>query len=77
MCRKESETSITDRKLIIKWHNESKNYGEIAKLLGKSKSTVYYIKNQLKTTGILRNKVRSGRPKTLTKREENKIVREI
>ena len=77
MWPKESETSITDRKLIIKWHNEGKSYGEIAKLLGWSKSTVYYIVNKLKTTGILRNKVRSSQPKTLTKREENTVVREI
>ena len=68
MCPKESETRITHRKLIIKWHNEGKSYREIAKLLGRSKSTVYYIVNKLKTTGIFRNKVRSGRPKMLTRR---------
>ncbi|XP_078051895.1 uncharacterized protein LOC144478048, partial [Augochlora pura] len=77
MCLKKSETSITDRKLIIKWQNEGKSYAEIAQLLGRSKSTVHYMVKKVKTTGVLQNEVRSDRLKKLTKREENVIVREI
>ncbi|XP_078051875.1 uncharacterized protein LOC144478028, partial [Augochlora pura] len=77
MCSKKSETSITDRKLIIKWNNESKSYVEIAQLLGKCKSTIHYIVKEVKTTGILQNEVRSGWTKKLMKKEENVIVREI
>ncbi|XP_078050777.1 uncharacterized protein LOC144477163 [Augochlora pura] len=77
MCSKKSETNIIDRKLIIKWPDEGKSYTEIAQLLGKSKSTIHYIVKKVRTTGVLQNIVRSGRPKKLTKREENVIVLEI
>lgn len=77
MYPKKFETSISDRKLVIKWYNEGKSYIEIAQLLGTGKSTIGDIIKKFKNDGILQNKAHSDRPRKLTKREENVIVREI
>ncbi|KAK1137718.1 hypothetical protein K0M31_020459 [Melipona bicolor] len=77
MSTKKSETSKCERELILKLHNESKSYLEIAKLLNQSKFTIYYIIKKSKTEGNITNKKRTGRPKKLTPREEKMIIREI
>lgn len=59
--RKEISTDV--RNLVVKYRNEKKSFGEISKLLNLSKSTVQTVFNNLKNTGSVENKPRSGRPK--------------
>lgn len=60
-ARKEISTDI--RNLVVKYKNENKSFGEIAKLLNLSKSTVQTIFNNYKNNGTVENKIRSGRQK--------------
>lgn len=61
VTRKEISTDI--RNLVVKYKNENKSFGEIAKLLNLSKSTVQTIFNNYKNNGTVENKIRSGRQK--------------
>lgn len=65
--RKEISTDL--RKLVISYRNNKKSFGEIAKLLNLSKSTVQTIFNNYKTSSSVESKPRSGRPKKLNRRD--------
>lgn len=71
------ETTVEERQLIIKLHNEEKSLREIGRILSKPFSTIRYIIRKIKNTEQLNNSLRSGRPRKLTTRDENFIIREI
>ena len=71
------EISIDVRNLVVKHRNECKSYGEIAKLLNLSKSTVQTIFNNFENNGTVENKPRSGRPKKLNRRDVSFILKEV
>jgi len=77
LCAKISEIPESKRKLIVKWRNDGKTYGEISKLLNINRSTIHYIIKKSKSEGTVKNKYRSGRPKKLTEREERALIGEI
>ncbi|CAK9816272.1 hypothetical protein ANTPLA_LOCUS8944 [Anthophora plagiata] len=77
MGRKRNETTLEERKIVIRLHEEGKSYRNISEILKRSRSTVHSIINKYKKEGTLRNKERTGRPRKLTTREERKIVRII
>lgn len=73
--RKEISTDV--RQLVVKYRNERKSFGEIAKLLNLSKSTVQTIFNNFENTNNFENKPRSGRPKKLSRRDVSFILKEV
>jgi len=77
MCAKTSEIPESKRKLMVKWRNDGKTYGEISKLLNINRSTIHYIIKKSKSEETVKNKYRSGRPKKLTEREERALIGEI
>lgn len=72
-----SELSVGERKIAINLHKERKSYAEIGHILKRSKSTIQKIINRYKTEERIQNKVRTGRPRKLTQREEKFVLREI
>ena len=72
MGRKNKETTIREREIILKWHNDGKSYTEI--LICRSKAAIQSIIKKIKNDGTCVNKKRTGRPRILTKREENTLV---
>ena len=77
MSRKGQETSFQERKLIVRLHNQCKSSYEVAKLVGRPRSTVQSVIDRFCTTKTFRNQPRSGRPRALTVQDERFIVREI
>lgn len=71
------EISADVRKLVIKHRNENKSFGEIAKLLYLSKSTVHNIFNNYKKSSSVESKPRTGRPKKLNRRDISFIRKEV
>ena len=66
-----------NEKLLLQLHKEGKSYKEIASLVSRSKSTIHYIIKKYNINGNIANEQRSGRPKELTPREEELLLREI
>lgn len=77
MSRKKSETTLEERRIIFKLHQKGKSYVEIAKIIGRSKSTIQFIIKRIKASDSLLNNERTGRPKILTVRERKTVIREV
>lgn len=77
MGRKGKETSLDERRMILRLHNQCKSSYEIAKSVGRPRSTVQSIIDRFGTTKTLKNQPRSGRPSKLTDRDRRIITREI
>lgn len=77
MGRKGKETSPDERKLILRLHNQCKSSYEIAKLVGRPRSTVQSVIDRICVTKSIENQRRSGRPRALTEHDERFIVREV
>ncbi|KAF2894395.1 hypothetical protein ILUMI_11781, partial [Ignelater luminosus] len=71
------ELCLAERNLIIKIHEDGKSYGEIGKLMHKSRLTIRTVVLCYKNENRVKNKRRTGRPKKLSEREERKIKRII
>lgn len=73
--------SITERKQIVRWHQQGKNQQEIADLIGCSQPTVHKWIKCFRSRRTLHTLPRSGRPTKLTKnnfaRLKNKILAKI
>ena len=74
MGRKSTETTKSERALIIKLHNQCKSLSEIAKVINRPRSTVHSIIDRFGTTKSHQNKPRSGRPRKVTDRMRRKIM---
>lgn len=77
MGRKGSETTLTERKLILRLHNECRSSYEISKLVGRPRSTIQSIIDRFSITKTIRNQPRTGRPHKLTDADMRFIVREV
>lgn len=75
--RKGKETTIEERKIILRLHSQQKSYADIAKIVNRTRSTVQYIIKRFENENNIENKHRNGRPKLLTVREERKILQLI
>ena len=71
---KSTETTKSERALIIKLHNQCNLLSEIAKVINRPRSTVHSIIDRFGTTKSLQNKPRSGRPRKVTDRMRRKIM---
>lgn len=71
------ETSLEERKLIIRFVKEGKSYREVGKILQKSFATIQSIVKKFKKTGNVENESRSGHPSKLTTRTKRNLVRKI
>lgn len=74
---KGKETSIDERNIIIKLHSQGKSQREIAKVVGRSQSTINNIIKRFHETGSVGNKARSGRPRKVCQQLRRIIIREI
>lgn len=77
MGRKSKETSCAERSLIIRLHNQCKSSYEIARLVGKPRSTIQSIIDRFGITKSVENQHRSGRPRSLTEQDERFVLRQI
>lgn len=71
MSRKSSETGRALRKLVVLLHDENRSMREV------SFSSVRFIVQRFKVTHTLRNQLRSGRPRILTKENEKLSVQKL
>lgn len=72
MVRK--ELTVNERQIIINCHEQGKSYADINKIVGRPKSTIQNVINRYNKENRIENKVRSGRPRKLTERDERKIA---
>jgi Transposase and inactivated derivatives len=72
---KGKETTVSERKLILRLFKQNKSYGEISKLIGRSRSTIQYIIKHCEKENMLESSRRSGRPEKLTEREKRKVMK--
>ena len=72
MGKKTKETSVEQRKLVVKLVNSSKSMQEVANLVECSKGTVFNIITKEKQTGCVENRPRSGRLSKITPRNQLK-----
>ncbi|XP_043262251.1 uncharacterized protein LOC122403036 [Colletes gigas] len=77
MSRKKSKTTLEERKIIFKLHQEGKSYVEMGKIMDRSKSTIQFIIKRIKASDSLLNNERTGRPKILTVRERKTMIRQV
>lgn len=71
------QTTVEERKIVVKLHNETKKIREIADIVGIPKSTVYNIIERYGKERSFVNKPKSGRPSKLSKYDERKVLRII
>ena len=74
MCRSRKEVTNSIRKLIIVHHSSGKSIRNIATLVNLTHSAVLYVIKRFKEENRIENKVRKGRPRKLTKRNERFII---
>ena len=77
MGRKGKETTLQERKIILKLHNQCKSLRQIADIVNRPKSTIQSIIDKHCETQCLMNKPRSGRPSLLSDQDKRYIVREV
>lgn len=77
MAPSEKQTTVEERKLIIKLHESGKTFREIAVLVNRAHSTVQYIIKRYKNDLSIVNKSRVGQGKKLSDRDERLILREV
>lgn len=71
------QLTIEVRQLIIRLNGEGNSVREIAKIIGKPKSTIHDIIKRYQNEFRLQYKSREGQGKKLTVREERRIVSEV
>lgn len=77
MAPKGKQTSFEIRQLVVKHSCEGKTVREIAKLVGRSSSTVQNIIGRYRNENRITNKSREGQGKILNDREERRILKEV
>lgn len=63
------------RKLIIRLRKENKSYGEIAKIVNMSRSSIQTVVKNYNKYQTTENRHRSGRPSKLTDRDKRDVIR--
>ena len=77
MVRSGKEIKKSTQKLIILHHGSGKSIRNITKLVNLSHSTVQYVIKHFNEENWIEKKVRKGRPRKLTKRDERLIIRKV
>ncbi|GFW30215.1 HTH_Tnp_Tc3_2 domain-containing protein [Trichonephila clavipes] len=71
------ETTIEERKLVIKPSNEGKSLRNIAKVVGRSVNCIQKVLQKFKKTGMLANNEERGRKKIMNSITERKIIHQV
>ncbi|GFT20106.1 transposable element Tc1 transposase [Trichonephila clavipes] len=68
------ETTIEERKLVIKLSNEGKSQRNMAKVVGRSVNCIQKILQKFKKTGMLANNEGRGRKKIMNSKTERRVI---
>ncbi|GFV83996.1 transposable element Tc1 transposase [Trichonephila clavipes] len=71
------ETTIEERKLVIKLSNEGKTQRNIAKVVGRSVNCIQKILQKFKKTGMLANNEGKGRKKIMNSITERRVIHQV
>ncbi|GFV63367.1 HTH_Tnp_Tc3_2 domain-containing protein [Trichonephila clavipes] len=71
------ETTIEERKLVIKLSNERKSQRNIAKVVGRSVNCIQKILQKFKKTGMLGNNEGRGRKKIMKFTTERRVIHQV
>ncbi|GFS49063.1 HTH_Tnp_Tc3_2 domain-containing protein [Trichonephila clavipes] len=71
------ETTIEERKLVIKLSNEGKSQLNIAKVVGRSVNCIQKILQKFKKTGMLANNEGKGRKKIMNSITERRVIHQV
>ncbi|GFT28772.1 transposable element Tc1 transposase [Trichonephila clavipes] len=71
------ETTIEERKLVIKLSNEGKSQRNIAKVVGRSVNGIQKILQKFKKTGMLGNNEGRGRKKIMKFTTERRVIHQV
>ncbi|GFS96260.1 transposable element Tcb2 transposase [Trichonephila clavipes] len=71
------ETTIEERKLVIKLSNEGKSQLNIAKVVGRSVNCIQTILQKFKKTGMLANNEGRGRKKIMNSITERRVIHQV
>ncbi|GFR27710.1 HTH_Tnp_Tc3_2 domain-containing protein [Trichonephila clavata] len=71
------ETSIEERKLVIKLSNEGKSLRNVAKVVGRSVNCIQKILQKFKKTGMLTNTEGRGRKKIMNSITESRVIHQV
>ncbi|GFX17097.1 transposable element Tc1 transposase [Trichonephila clavipes] len=71
------ETTIEERKLVIKLSNEGKSQLNIAKVVGRSVNCLQKILQKFKKTGMLANNEGRGRKKIMNSITERRVIHQV
>ncbi|GFW54917.1 transposable element Tcb2 transposase [Trichonephila clavipes] len=71
------ETTIEERKLVIKLSNEGKSQRNIAKVVGRSVNCIQKILQKFKKTGMLENNEGRGRKKIMKFTTERRVIHQV
>ncbi|GFY21553.1 transposable element Tc1 transposase [Trichonephila clavipes] len=72
-----TETTIEERKLVIKLSNEGKSQRNIAKVVGRSVNCIQKILQKFKKTGMLANNEERGRKKIMNSITERRVIHQV
>jgi len=75
--KKRSEPLIDRLEIIRREKNEEKTNLRVSQSLGLSSSTINYIWNKLKKTGMIEDIKKPGRPREVFEREEKMLIEEV
>ncbi|GFS78967.1 HTH_Tnp_Tc3_2 domain-containing protein [Trichonephila clavipes] len=71
------ETTIEERKLVIKLSDEGKSQRNIAKVIGRSVNCIQKILQKFKKTGMLTNNEGRGRKKIMNSITERRVIHQV
>lgn len=71
------QTTIDMRDLAINHYKNGKSYGEIAKIINRSRSAIQYIIARYKNENRVANKIKKSKKKKLTATDERWIIRKV
>ena len=70
-----TETTFQEQKQIVSLHNQCKSAYQIARLVGRPRSTIQTIIDRFSVYKTFENKSRSGRPRALSLQNDRLLVR--
>ena len=68
---------LEEREIILNLYNERKNYAEIAKIVRRNPSTVWFVIDRFKKMHSLVNKPRKGASPKLSSRDRRQVVKMV
>lgn len=71
------QTSVKDRERAVRLHKDGKSYGEISKIIKRSRSTVQYIISRYEKKNLIENELKIYFTKKLSTCEEHWILQKV